>query len=263
MATLASLTKTYHDRGWCKIERCLDGATVQSFVDQLKRELRAPTVQGESGHDYRAIDLEESATWFRGTERRVVEVNPPGEGAHWARIERAPRLVCALNALLGTWELPRNDAERTREWYCPIVFPEDPPCHTLTRPALSGEATWRDGFGDAWTSDEDAKLRKAARARPVDWKGISSELNRPVKHCRERWAAINPWAPAEDQTLAELHALNGDAWSLLTSKLSAAGFEARTKRAVRARCAQSVPEDHGSDTNTGSLAAREPATLFR
>ena len=237
MSTLASLTKTYHDRGWCKVERCLDTNTIQSFVDQLKRELRAPTVQGESGHDYRAIDLEESATWFRGTERRVVEVNPPGEGAHWARIERAPRLVCALNALLGTWELPRNDAERTREWYCPIVFPEDPPCHTLTRPALSGEATWRDGFGDAWTSDEDAKLRKAARARPVDWKGVSSQLNRPVKHCRERWAAINPWAPAEDQTLEELHNTYGDAWSLLTSKLSAAGFEARTKRAVRARCA--------------------------
>ena len=162
MSTLASLTKTYHDRGWCKVERCLDTNTIQSFVDQLKRELRAPTVQGESGHDYKAIDLGDSATWFRGTERRVVEVNPPGEGDHWARIERAPRLVCALNALLGTWELPRNSIERTREWYCPIVFPEDPPCHALTRPALSGEATWRDGFGDAWTSEEDAKLRKAA-----------------------------------------------------------------------------------------------------
>ena len=259
--TLASLTKTYHDRGWCKVERCLDSSTIQSFVDQLKRELRAPTVPGESGHDYRAIDLEESATWFRGTERRVVEVNPPGEGAHWARIERAPRLVCALNALLGTWELPRNDAERTREWYCPIVFPEDPPCHTLTRPALSGEATWRDGFGDSWTSDEDAKLRKAARARPVDWKGVSSQLNRPVKHCRERWAAINPWAPAEDQTLAELHNTYGDAWSLLTSKLSAAGFEARTKRAVRARCALAASQKAVETTPT--LRAWRPVNRRR
>ena len=86
MSTLASLTKTYHDRGWCKVERCLDTNTIKSFVDQLKRELRAPTVQGESGHDYKAIDLEESATWFRGTERRVVRSTrraraPTGRGS--------------------------------------------------------------------------------------------------------------------------------------------------------------------------------------
>ena len=116
--TLASLTKTYHDRGWCKVERCLDSSTIQSFVDQLKRELRAPTVPGESGHDYRAIDLEESATWFRGTERRVVEVNPPGEGDHWARIERAPQAFAVL-VTVGpgasdrptTHEVPRQQIE--------------------------------------------------------------------------------------------------------------------------------------------------------
>lgn len=237
MTTLAALTAQYHERGWCLVPRCLDGTTVRSFVDQLKRELKTPTVPGESGHDYRAIDLENSETWFRGTERRVVEVNPPGAGDHWARIEAAPRLVAALDALLGAWALPRNDAERTRQWYCPIVFPEDPPERTPARRALQGEATWCAGQGRDWTAAEDARLRKAARAVPVDWKGVSSDLQRPAKHCRERSAAIIPWSPAEDHALVEIHATHGDSWSLVTTKLAAAGHESRTKRTVRARCA--------------------------
>ena len=145
---LSQLTATYHDRGWCKIERCLDANTIQSFVDQLKRELRAPTVQGESGHDYRAIDLEESATWFRGTERRVVEVNPPGEGAHWARIERAPRLVVRTKCS------PRHVGAAPERCgaHARVVLP-----HRLPRgPSLS----YTDAARVVWRSDVARRLRR-------------------------------------------------------------------------------------------------------
>ena len=109
---LAALTAKYHADGWCVLEKCLDRATVASFVEQAQAELAAPTVAGESGHDNAAIAIADIATWPSGTARRVVEVNPPGIGDHWAALEISPRLGAALDALLGPgcWEIKRNAA---------------------------------------------------------------------------------------------------------------------------------------------------------
>ena len=69
-----------------------------------------------------------------GESRRVLEVTPPGDAAHWAELVASPRLVAALDAILGEggWELPVNAAAPTdggrvpvRHWYAPVAFPDE------------------------------------------------------------------------------------------------------------------------------------------
>ena len=130
---LHELIGDYFGRGWCVVRGALAPATVAGFVAQLERELLAPTVAPEYASP--PVALADPATWPRGTDRRVVPINPPGEGAHWDELERAPRLVGALDALLGAggWTLPRNELDArgagglvggVRHWYHPVVFPE-------------------------------------------------------------------------------------------------------------------------------------------
>ncbi|KAJ1620796.1 hypothetical protein T492DRAFT_374582 [Pavlovales sp. CCMP2436] len=82
------------------------------------------------------IELARAATWPSGAARRVVEVTPPGDTAAWTDALASPRLVAALDTLLGpgSWELPANGPAPpgggrvpVRHWYAPVAFPEEPP----------------------------------------------------------------------------------------------------------------------------------------
>jgi hypothetical protein len=75
-----------------------------------------------------ALALDDPCTWPSGGQRRVVECAPLEIGEHWKALSAAPRLVAALDAILGhgAWEVPTNTpGEQVRYFYAPVVFPED------------------------------------------------------------------------------------------------------------------------------------------
>jgi hypothetical protein len=79
-----------------------------------------------------------------------------------------------------------------------------------------------------WTCEEDEQLRSAVRAYGTDsWNRISSFVPaRTGKQCRERWigrlspaVSTDTWLPTEDQILIQAHAMRGNCWALIASKL--------------------------------------------
>ena len=85
--------------GWVTIRRAVEPATMESLMAQIARELEAPSIAAESGEASASLDRPD--TWPSGGSRRVLEVTPPGDAAHWAELVASPRLVAALDAILG------------------------------------------------------------------------------------------------------------------------------------------------------------------
>lgn len=163
-------------RGWARVPGVLapSSAALSALVAQVEDELVRPSVPPESGTP--RVVLSDPNSWPCGGSRRVIECVPPGTGvAHWEELVRAPRLVAALDEVLGPgcWELPVNsaeylpDKEYIRQWYAPIVFPETSASQATAPapPEVGDEEGWRNGEGEGWTAEEDRAL---LAARSVD-----------------------------------------------------------------------------------------------
>ena len=70
--------------GWVTIRRAVEPATMESLMAQIARELEAPSIAAESGEASASLDRPD--TWPSGGSRRVLEVTPPGDAAHWAEL---------------------------------------------------------------------------------------------------------------------------------------------------------------------------------
>eukprot|EP00038_Savillea_parva_P015529 m.220690 g.220690 ORF g.220690 m.220690 type:complete len:430 (-) comp31318_c0_seq1:103-1392(-) len=118
----------FHDAGFCVVRGALDDDTVRGFVQQVDAELRlAEGTVADSERTVQALALDDPQTWPSGGQRRVVECAPLGQGAHWKALSTSPRLVHALDTLLGhgAWEIETNTRDSPiRFFYAPVVFPE-------------------------------------------------------------------------------------------------------------------------------------------
>ena len=125
----SALRETFRRDGIVVLDGVLSGSALESFHEQVSRELTKPCIPPESGTP-EGVRLSSPETWPRGSQRRVIEVVPPGVGEHWGALAESPKLTHALDALLGAdaWELPNNQPHggpcAIRHWYCPVVFPE-------------------------------------------------------------------------------------------------------------------------------------------
>ena len=186
-------------------------------------------------------------TWPRGSQRRVIEVVPPGVGEHWGALVASPKLRHALDALLGAdaWELPSNQPHggpcAIRHWYCPVVFPEADCAATssdASRVTRDDASSWRRGDvgkgAPPWSPEEDAVLY-ASRAKDLPWERVAAAVGngRTPKQCRERYQP--PWTAKEDAALLELCAKHAGSWQQITNKMQPS--RACTKRQVRERAA--------------------------
>ena len=120
--------------GFAYVRGAVSRSVMAALRHQVAAELIAPSIAAESGEV--AVALDRPETWPAGEARRVVEVTPPGGGAHWDELVSSPKLVAALDAILGkgAWELPANGLApenggrvEVRHWYAPIAFPAHPP----------------------------------------------------------------------------------------------------------------------------------------
>ena len=246
----SALRETFRRDGIVVLDGVLSGSALESFREQVSRELTKPCIPPESGTP-EGVRLSSPETWPRGSQRRVIEVVPPGVGEHWGALAASPKLRHALDALLGedAWELPNNQPHggpcAIRHWYCPVVFPE-----TSERGATSSDASlaekgnWRRGDvgkgAPPWSPEEDEVLY-ASRAKDWPWERVAAAVAaacghaRTPKQCRERHQP--PWTAKDDAALLELCAKHKDgAWQQITNKMQPS--RACTKRQVRERAAE-------------------------
>jgi hypothetical protein len=131
-----SCSQSLAHRGYFRVPAALSPETVSAFRAQLCADL----------HSVSGVDLSDASTWPRARERRVLEVEPLGDGggggegrAHWRSLRESAALRVALDDALGAdaWEILCNEGSsvqrgaRTavalsgpRHFYAPIVFPE-------------------------------------------------------------------------------------------------------------------------------------------
>ena len=119
--------------GYTHVRGALDASAIASFLLQLSSDLNRDT--GLSLEPNRSTADITTTTWPSGRARRVIELEPAGEGPHWDALSLSPPLHVALDDCLGLdcWDLPLNllggvDGRRmeggVRHWYAPVVFPE-------------------------------------------------------------------------------------------------------------------------------------------
>ena len=122
----------FAQEGYAYVRGAVSADVMDALNKQVAAELLSPSIAAESGEV--AVALDQPETWPSGEARRVVEVTPPGGGAHWEQLVSSPKLIEALDAILGkgAWELPVNgpapvDGGRVevRHWYAPIAFPSE------------------------------------------------------------------------------------------------------------------------------------------
>lgn len=127
------LVSAFSEDGWVTLRGAVAPDLVAALRRQVEAELEAPSIAAESGSA--RVSLRRRDTWPADDARRVVEVTPPGDAPHWARLASSPLLAAALDALLGPgcWEVPVNPPAPAggggvpvRHWYAPITFPDDP-----------------------------------------------------------------------------------------------------------------------------------------
>jgi len=265
----STLLETFRRDGIVVLDGVLTGAALESFREQVSRELTTPCIPPESGTP-EGVRLSDATTWPSGSQRRVIEVVPPGVGAHWGALSTSSALTKTLDVLLGSnaWDLPNNQPHggkcETRHWYCPVVFPEGSGSDTKTN---KNSADWRRGDvgknDNQWSPQEDAKLH-AAKAAGLSWELVAHEVGggRTPKHCRERYAP--PWTAEQDCLLTELCNAHHLSWQVITHKMQHA--RACTKRQVRERCGAlqkakaSKVRDGEQDADTASTTTKnDPA----
>ena len=124
--------ESFAQEGFAYVRGAVSADVMHALNQQVAAELLSPSIAAESGEV--AVALERPETWPSGEARRVVEVTPPGGGAHWDQLVASPKLVAALDAILGSgaWELPANGPApagggrvEVRHWYAPVAFPSD------------------------------------------------------------------------------------------------------------------------------------------
>ena len=261
----SALREKFRRDGIVVLDGVLAGSALESFREQVSRELTKPCIPPESGTP-EGVRLSSPETWPRGSQRRVIEVVPPGVGEHWGALAASPKLRHALDALLGAdaWELPSNQPHggpcAIRHWYCPVVFPETP---ETARGATSADASslvtrddassWRRGdvgkCAPPWSPEEDAVLY-ASRAKDLPWECVAAAVGngRTPKQCRERHQP--PWTAKEDAALLELCAKHAGSWQQITNKMQPS--RACTKRQVRERAAALAARPTDGDETTES-----------
>ena len=149
----SALRETFRRDGIVVLDGVLAGSALESFREQVSRELTKPCIPPESGTP-EGVRLSSPETWPRGSQRRVIEVVPPGVGEHWGALAASPKLRHALDALLGAdaWELPSNQPHggpcAIRHWYCPVVFPESSASSAATSSDKARGATLYAFWGD-------------------------------------------------------------------------------------------------------------------
>ena len=246
----SALRETFRRDGIVVLDGVLAGSALESFREQVSRELTKPCIPPESGTP-EGVRLSSPETWPRGSQRRVIEVVPPGVGEHWGALAASPKLRHALDALLGAdaWELPSNQPHggpcAIRHWYCPVVFPESSASSAATSSDKARGATlyddassWRRGDvgkgAPPWSKREDAVLY-ASRAEDLPWESVAAAVGngRTPKQCRERYQP--PWTAEDDAALLELCSKHEGSWQQITNKMQPA--RACTKRQVRERAA--------------------------
>ena len=258
----SALRETFRRDGIVVLDGVLSGSALESFREQVSRELTKPCIPPESGTP-EGVRLSSPETWPRGSQRRVIEVVPPGVGEHWGALAESPKLTHALDALLGAdaWELPNNQPHggpcAIRHWYCPVVFPEmsergNPPSSA----ASLASGNWRRGDvgkgAPPWSPEEDEVLY-ASRAKDWPWERVAAAVAakcghaRTPKQCRERHQP--PWTAEDDAALLELCAKHKDgAWQQITNQMQPS--RACTKRQVRERAAELAVSARGDVSET-------------
>ena len=267
----SALRETFRRDGIVVLDGVLAGSALESFREQVSRELTKPCIPPESGTP-EGVRLSSPETWPRGSQRRVIEVVPPGVGEHWGALAASPKLRHALDALLGAdaWELPSNQPHggpcAIRHWYCPVVFPESSASSAATSSDKARGATlyddassWRRGDvgkdAPPWSKQEDAVLY-ASRAEDLPWESVAAAVGngRTPKQCRERYQP--PWTAEDDAALLELCSKHEGSWQQITNKMQPA--RACTKRQVRERAAALARLRGDEKTTTKEKGFRAP-----
>lgn len=252
------LLETFRRDGIAVLDGVLTGDALRGFQEQVATELTDPCIPPESGTPC-GVKISTAASWPQGSQRRVIEVVPPGVGDHWQVLRQSPTLTETLDVLLGNdaWELPSNQPHggrcEIRHWYCPVVFPEESALEASGKSTSSSfrksKHDWRRGDvgkdGDAWSPSEDATLHEL-NEQGFSWEQIAIEIGngRTPKHCRERYQPL--WTKAHDSVLTQLCTVHPGSWQVITNKMQPA--RACTKRQVRERFAV-LSEAPGGDSH--------------
>ena len=259
-----SLREAFHRDGIVILDGVLQGTALESFREQVSRELTSPCIPPESGTPT-GVSLSEPRTWPRKSARRVIEVVPPGVGEHWSSLRSSRALVDALDALLGpdAWELPDNQPHggecAVRHWYCPVVFPEsDGGLSASGDDAAAYRRGWRRGDvgkgANAWTEAETAELHRLRAIKGLSWEETAERLGtgRTPKQCRERHAP--PWTPEQDAALMALYDELGPSWGQITHRVQPR--RVCTKRQARERAAELLAARGEASASEAGVEAR-------
>ena len=130
-STEETILQQFLNVGFVQLNQVIDQETVNSFIDQIRTELRR-TTNVEKERSIGRVELEDQSTWPKKGARRVVECAPVGVGGHWEKLKSSQKFCSALDEIVGPscWELPLNKprvSDRSlhiRHWYFPITFPE-------------------------------------------------------------------------------------------------------------------------------------------
>ena len=266
--------------GYGVVRGAVGEETLALLRASVASELSSPTVPTESGAP--RVSLCERSSWPSGSCRRVVEAAPPAAAAAakgaqaWAAMAKAPRLVEALDALLGAgcWELPlngpppREGESYVRHWYCPVCFPEGGGGDGSQGGDGGGvaaqqrlQAPGHDGCGPAWSAEEDERLAGAV-AGGEGWSAVAVAVGngRSKRQCRERWCP--PWTAEEDARLRECIVQLGGKHAPQRLAQHFQRYSTRTARQVQARAALLCAQDAAA-ARVEALAACPPAVGSR
>ena len=85
----SALRGAFRRDGIVVLDGVLAGSALESFREQVSRELTKPCIPPESGTP-EGVRLSSPETWPRGSQRRVIEVVPPARASTGARSRRPP-----------------------------------------------------------------------------------------------------------------------------------------------------------------------------
>lgn len=238
------LGSALHRDGIVYLRRILAGPTLQKFRDQISRELAQLRFLSQSGTPH-GVSLAQPSSWPRGSARRVIEVIPAGTEKHWDELDVSLKLIGVLDAIIGSnaWEIPKNRRSRghcdVRQWYCPVVFPEEPGENRAANMVPeeiyhgSGRPGDQEKFGNVWSAEDEAKLHRLRAIDKLSWVNMTHRFKteRTVKDCREKYRP--PWTASENTSLLKSLNCNGLRWNQFVAHV----FNTRpcTRRQVRER----------------------------
>lgn len=204
--------ETFRRDGVVTLNGVLRTIAVESFREKIGVDLKASESWCE-GPSTRHVDLTQSATWPKGSTRRVFEVVPSGcdKHEHWVALTSSPKLRGALDRILGVgaWELPLNARSEgkcaSRYWYVPVVFPENV---RLSDAAAVRCANIALGEQNAKSLDLNPSS-SVLRSEVIE----ASERSRTSGHCQS--SIHRAWSDQYDWTLKPVTGIYGSVWRRL------------------------------------------------